>query len=70
MIYKLLYNTPIVFCVILANLIICYIFITVLHVYILLNKIKSNQINIKKIKCRTETSRQFNKHSFATLTCV
>ena len=38
-------NIPIAFCVILGNLIICYIIITVLHVFILLNKIKSNQIN-------------------------
>ena len=37
-------NIPIAFCVILGNLIICYIIITVLHVFILLNKIKSNQI--------------------------
>ena len=35
-------NIPIAFCVILGNLIICYIIITVLHVFILLNKIKSN----------------------------
>ena len=37
-------SIPIAFCVILGNLIICYIIITVLHVFILLNKIKSNQI--------------------------
>ena len=37
-------NIPIAFCVILGNLIICYIIITVLHVFILLNKIKSKQI--------------------------
>ena len=37
-------NIPIAFCVILGNLIICYIIITVLHVFILLNKIKSNII--------------------------
>ena len=35
-------NIPIAFCVILGNLIICYLIITVLHVFILLNKIKSN----------------------------
>ena len=35
-------SIPIAFCVILGNLIICYIIITVLHVFILLNKIKSN----------------------------
>ena len=40
-------NIPIAFCVILGNLIICYIIITVLHVFILLNKIKSNQIKLK-----------------------
>ena len=36
-------SIPIAFCVILGNLIICYIIITVLHVFILLNKIKSNK---------------------------
>ena len=33
-------SIPIAFCVILGILIICYIIITVLHVFILLNKIK------------------------------
>ena len=33
-------SIPIAFCVILGNLIICYIIITVLHAFILLNKIK------------------------------
>ena len=42
-------NIPIALCVvILGNLIICYIIITVLHVFILLNKIKSNQIKSSK----------------------
>ena len=46
------------FCVILGNLIICYIIITVLHVFILLNKIKSNQIHNLGWQSRTLDSQR------------
>ena len=40
---QLISSIPIALCVIIGQLITCYITITVLHVFILLNKIKSNQ---------------------------
>ena len=43
-------NIPIAFCVILGNLTICYIIITVLHVFILLNIIQSNLTQILNFK--------------------
>ena len=39
-------STPIAFCVILGIVIMCNTIITVQHVLILLNKVKSNQINV------------------------
>ena len=53
-------SIPIAFCVILGNLIICYIIITVSHVFILLNKIKSNQIK-SSMKTSIDVSRQTRK---------
>ena len=55
-------NIPIAFCVILGNLIICYIIITVLHVFILLNKIKSNQIKSTLSQLRSGHCRLLNSY--------
>ena len=52
-------NIPIAFCVILGNLIICYIIITVLHVFILLNKIKSNLKSEKGTKTTFSNSKYY-----------